>query len=564
MRAKKINTDSILKPKKLNPRLQKRWEDKFKKTDDLRKALKKLQNKKVQLEEEDGNPITFTLTIEVLPYDFIVQTYYDFNEDKFHVSGYPDIPIMEDYGEDQECKTVGEVLDTIDYLIDNYDPSEFMELMHSLEEEEFEADEDDEDLDESSKGILKPKSKKEIEDSLLVLRAELEDYNDEEAIEMYFQFIRKGIEVDDLDDNAFNARNKKGWQVYFKWEGDEWQAYVQGYSGDIDIGTYPNDFNELKYALNSIGITWMRENDPKGYKSLIALSDVPGGELYKGNVEIEDLENVIEDLGNWSDEGDEDIDEAYEPKDLKRVKDFAKKSGGDFKKEVALARQMANTLTNVNKAIGRAEAAAEVYGGWNDIVQIFYDKAKELGYNGPPPAERLGVLKDHPILGSKLPKEQQYKSTSNRNPYIGRGRSWQGNAILPLGKVNLRTGESPIFNVYDTWRNRRIIVEVWVDPKGHDYTHLQGVETPSTGISSILKPKPKEEIDLTKRKFFNYRLIFTSGSQPNFQIGQKQNFYHDQNGNNIGQWQMVDYVPLKWMRELILPYGGNIAGYVYK
>ena len=328
-----------------------------------------------------------------------------------------------------------------------------------------------------------------------------------------------------------------------------------------------NDLVKFRVDMDAYGYNWDStdfEYDLSD-KSLMALSDVPGGELYKDNVEIEDIESEVENLGHWSDEEEyeEDIDEAYEPKDLKRVKDFAKKSGGDFDKEVALARQMANTLTNVNKAIGRAEAAAEVYGGWNEIVQIFYDKAKELGYDGPPPAERLEVLKDHPILGSKLPKEQQYKSTSNRNPYIGRGRSWQGNAILPLGKVDLRTGECPIFNVYDTWEPDST-VEVWVDPKGHDYTHLQGVEAPSSGISSILKPKPKEEIDLTKRKFFNYRLIFTSGSQPSYQIGQKQNFYHDQNGNNIGQWQMVDYVPLKWMRELILPYGGHIAGYVYK
>lgn len=114
--------------------------------------------------------------------------------------------------------------------------------------------------------VLKPKPKKEIEELLQKLRNELEENGeDEEAINMYLQFIRKGIEVDDLEDNAFNARNKKGWQVYFKWEGDEWQAYVQGYSSDIDIGTYPNDFNELKYALNSINTTWMRENDPKGY-----------------------------------------------------------------------------------------------------------------------------------------------------------------------------------------------------------------------------------------------------------------------------------------------------------
>lgn len=258
-----------------------------------------------------------------------------------------------------------------------------------------------------------------------------------------------------------------------------------------------NDLVKFRVDMDAYGYNWDStdfEYDLSD-KSLMALSDVPGGELFKDNVEIEDIEQAVENLGHWSDEeDDEDIDEAYEPKDL-----------------------------------------------------IFYDK----------------VLKDHPILGSKLPKEQQYKSTTNRNPYIGRGRSWQGNAILPLGKVDLRTGECPIFNVYDTWEPDST-VEVWVDPKGHDYTHLQGVEAPSSGISSILKPKPKEEIDLTKRKFFNYRLIFTSGSQPSYQIGQKQNFYHDQNGNNIGQWQMVDYVPLKWMRELILPYGGHIAGYVYK
>ena len=128
MRAKTINKDSILKPKKLNPKLQKKWENKFKKTDQLRNALKKLQNKKVQLEEEGGDPITFTLTIEVLPYDFIIQAHYDFNEDKFHVSGYPEAPFMEDYGEDENCDTVDEVLDTIDYLIDNYDPSELEDL----------------------------------------------------------------------------------------------------------------------------------------------------------------------------------------------------------------------------------------------------------------------------------------------------------------------------------------------------------------------------------------------------------------------------------------------------
>lgn len=263
---------------------------------------------------------------------------------------------------------------------------------------------------------------------------------------------------------------------------------------------------------------------------------------------------------------------AYEPKDLKRVRDFATKSGGDFQKEVALAQRMANTLTNMDKAIGRAEAAAEVYGGWNEIVEIFYNKAKELGFQGPPPGERLEDPKH--VLGSKLPPEQQYKrqhqsdGPGRRRYGGGYGRSWNGNAILPLGKVDLRSGDSPMFNVYDTWLSDRpddsTTVEVWRDNKGIDTRHIEVKETPTTGISSILAPKPKEEIDKQKRQFFNYKVVFTSGKNPIHQIGDQQSFYHDQNGNNIGDWEMVDYVPLKHMKELILPYGKKLSGYVYK
>jgi len=262
---------------------------------------------------------------------------------------------------------------------------------------------------------------------------------------------------------------------------------------------------------------------------------------------------------------------AYEPKDLKRVQDFSKKSGGDFEKEKAFAQRMANTLTNMDKAIGRAEAAAEVYGGWNEIVEIFYKKAQELGYKGDAPGERLEDPKH--VLGSKLPPEQQYKRKHNRDSgsygggrYGRRGRSWNGNAILPLGKVDLRSGDSPVFNVYDTWLNDRsdTTVEVWRDNKGVDTRHIEVKEAPKTGISSILAPKPKEEIDRQKRQFFNYKVVFTSGSTPISQIGDKASFYHDQNGNNIGDWEMVDYVPLKHMKELILPYGKKLSGYVYK
>lgn len=79
-----------------------------------------------------------------------------------------------------------------------------------------------------------------------------------------------------------------------------------------------------------------------------------------------------------------------------------------------------------------------------------------------------------------------------------------------------------------------------------------------------MKPKSKEEIDKAKRQYFNYKLVFTAGDKPMHKIGDMENFYHDQNGNNIGFWELVDYVPVKHMRELILPYGKRISGYTYK
>ena len=276
-----------------------------------------------------------------------------------------------------------------------------------------------------------------------------------------------------------------------------------------------------------------------------------GLNLIMNDYNIEDLKKSKKDF----------VSEAYEPKDLKRIKDFSKKSDGNFEKEVALARQMANTLTNMDKAIGRAEAAAEVYGGWNEIVEIFYDKAKQLGYKGPKPGERLnaGIL-----LGSKLPKEQQYKNKFTDNRRYIHNESF----ILPLGSVDLRSGECKFFNIYNTWGDHDTTVEVWVEMKnGVNYKSLDtsniNVEDEG-GIAGLLKPKPKEEIDLLKRKYFNYKIIFTSGNTPNHEIGDKVKFRHDQSQKLIGYWEMVDYVSLKYMSELILPYGNKIFGYTYK
>lgn len=311
---------------------------------------------------------------------------------------------------------------------------------------------------------------------------------------------------------------------------------------------------ELFKLLNFVGLNKLKD---------LSINDINNLNDDKLFILKNGLNNIIEDYNIYG----VLTNESYEPKDLKRIKDFAKKSNGNLEKEINLANQMAKTLTNVDKAIGRAEAAAEIYGPEHEITQIFYDKAKKLGYEGQVPGERL---KSGILLGSKLPLEQRYKNPDKniKSKYVPNKRYGRplGNPILPIGKVNIRSGECEYFNVYNTWEGDDTVVEVWRDNMGMNTKVLDYNERiePTTGIASILKPKSQEEIDINKRKYFKYSIIFTSGNEPMHEIGEICDFAHDQNWRHLGRWEMVDYVLLKHMKELILPYGSTISGYVYK
>lgn len=103
-----------------------------------------------------------------------------------------------------------------------------------------------------------------------------------------------------------------------------------------------------------------------------------------------------------------------------------------------------------------------------------------------------------------------------------------GNPVLPLGKVNLITGDSKYFNIYETWDGT---AEVWKD----------------------LDPGQ------------NYKLVFTAGNKPLAKKDDKKEFYHDQSGARIGYWTFIDSARVKDMKKIALKYGKRtMSGYAYK
>lgn len=66
-----------------------------------------------------------------------------------------------------------------------------------------------------------------------------------------------------------------------------------------------------------------------------------------------------------------------EPKDYKRINDMINKAR-DEDHVLQLARNMANAITDGPKAMRRARAAEAA--NWHDMADIFYERARDLGY----------------------------------------------------------------------------------------------------------------------------------------------------------------------------------------
>ena len=82
------------------------------------------------------------------------------------------------------------------------------------------------------------------------------------------------------------------------------------------------------------------------------------------------------------------------------------------------------------------------------------------------------------------------------------------NSILPIGVVNLKTGESKYFNIYDTWADSYVNI-------------FKNIKNKFVGVASAGKGSGK----LSQK---------TGGL-----------FHHDQSGRDLGRWQYVEEIPIK-------------------
>lgn len=255
----------------------------------------------------------------------------------------------------------------------------------------------------------------------------------------------------------------------------------------------------------------------------------------------------------------ESLLEAFGQKDLTRMQDIKTKAAGDEAREISLATTQAGLIHDGGKAAARAEAAEEVFGSDHEVTRIFRERAGELGASvgraskgvlAPVkgPAEKGERLQREFTRKKILPSERLGGERPEEGGSFGRGgdvfqrmgigrfskpietsdkHEWRDAHILPIGWVDIGSGESQYFNIYKEWPNS--IAEVWETRDG------------------------------------KYRLIFTAG-EPSLKIGQTRNFKHDQTWKSLGNnWKFIDYLPVKDLLELVRVYGrAKYPGYTYK
>jgi hypothetical protein len=116
-------------------------------------------------------------------------------------------------------------------------------------------------------------------------------------------------------------------------------------------------------------------------------------------------------------------------------------------------------------------------------------------------------------------------------------------SILSIGSVNINTGKSKYFNIYETWPDSTC--EIYKDIS----RNFPGHTNPD-----------------------KFKLVFTSGSQPIKnrdgsmpKAGDQRNFKDDQRGTPLFQGEFVDSCSMKDLKTCAAKYGIKSAtGYTYK
>jgi len=198
----------------------------------------------------------------------------------------------------------------------------------------------------------------------------------------------------------------------------------------------------------------------------------------------------------------------------------------------AKASSMANKINDREKLVRRAKAVAmhkpEFFGAFeNSLLASGFHHDQIDKIKGSSESSNTWVPKQRTTPIDKMGR-------SGRS-YGGRRNS----PILPLGSINLKTGDSKYFNVFDTW-GEDTTYEVY-EVRG-DYDYKSGKEG-----------KPK------------YKLVATSGKRPIHDVGDSNSFEHDQTFAPMFSGKVVDYaVGASELKKIASVYGNSLYGYTYK
>ena len=91
----------------------------------------------------------------------------------------------------------------------------------------------------------------------------------QQLTELSDQFKNDGYETDlsNINENKIHVTNKKGYGISFKRKDNGgFDAVVQGYSSDIDLGDVGKSYKDLKEIAKGINKAWMKEYDPEGHR----------------------------------------------------------------------------------------------------------------------------------------------------------------------------------------------------------------------------------------------------------------------------------------------------------
>jgi hypothetical protein len=232
-------------------------------------------------------------------------------------------------------------------------------------------------------------------------------------------------------------------------------------------------------------------------------------------------------------------DMKYGSKDLMRITDIRKKSGGDIVEEFKLALRMANEIELPGKAIARGWAAVEVYRNgkgnpdqYSPIAAIFFQRACELA--GEDDINDIKAMASANTVGDSdedieaafenVPTEKQPASRRELqgiNMKIDSRVSKRISDLIPLEKINVVKGEGPNFNVFYT---KTGTVEIWMTDEN------------------------------------KFRMIYTGSPEPTSNMGDKKEFRFEDRRET---WTMVDYTEVYNMQHLMPLYGPSLTSYMY-